>query len=56
MGLFLLFREISEWSNESLNILWGGSHSMVRIAMLNRRVGNELRKGALRGKIPDKII
>jgi hypothetical protein len=55
MGLSLLLREIPEWSNESLNILWGGSHSMTRTAILNRRVRDELRKGALWRKIPGRI-
>jgi hypothetical protein len=55
MGLPFLFREISVWSNEGLNILWGGSHSMARIAILNRRVGNKLRKWALWRKILGRI-
>jgi hypothetical protein len=55
MGLFLLFREILVWSNEGLNIPWGGSCSIAWIAILNRRVGNKLGKGALWRKILDRI-
>jgi hypothetical protein len=55
MGLSFFFREISVWSNEGLNILWGGSHSMARIAILNRRVGKKLGKGTLWRKIPGRI-
>jgi hypothetical protein len=42
MGLFFFFKETSVWSNEGLHIFWGGSHSMARITILNRRVGNKL--------------
>jgi hypothetical protein len=55
MSLSLLFREIPEWSNESLDILWGGSHSMTRIVVLSRRIRDELRKGAPWRKIPGRI-
>jgi hypothetical protein len=55
MDLYFFFREILVWSNEDLNILWRGSHSMARTAVLNRRVEYKLGKGALWGKILGRI-
>jgi hypothetical protein len=55
VSLSLLFKEILVWSNEGLNILWGVSYSMARIAISNRWVGNKLEKGALWRKILGRI-